>query len=164
MGFMQDHRMKNIPRVGHRFIQAALRESEEPGGPQTRIEQGDPEGLMPEVAHLGSEHLKGCLRTIEVQECRLLPCYSHTQFEGGHQLRCLRQTQTMFADKLGNLQATQGREAPVLLKETLAHCDGTFPPSLRPAGRWRATPHRSRPPLLPVPFSPWAASDPAGHE
>ena len=132
MGLMQDHGMKNIPRVGHRFIQATLRESEEPGGSQARIEQGDPEGLMPEVAHLGSEHLKGCLRTVEAQEHRLLPCHPHTQFEGRHQLRCLRQAQTMFPGELGNLQATQGREPPVLLKETLAHCDRTFPPHSDP--------------------------------
>ena len=109
MGLMQDHRMKNIPRVRHRFVQAALRDDEEPGGPQTGIEESQAKGLMTEVAQLGAESLVGGLRTVEVQERRLLPCHPRPQFEGSCQLSCLRQTETMFPGELGNLQTTQGR-------------------------------------------------------
>ncbi len=65
---VQDHRMKDIPGVGHRFIQAPFREGHQASNPQPGIEQRNPEGLMAEMCYLWSKDLKGGSWTIQFAE------------------------------------------------------------------------------------------------
>ena len=65
---VQDHRMKDIPGMGHRFIQAPFREGHQASNPQPGIEQPNPEGLMAEMCYLWSKDLKGGSWTIQFAE------------------------------------------------------------------------------------------------